>query len=263
MTTMRGTSQLASTLVGAAAVLWQTRSGGSIRTIITGRSFHPTGRRASYKNGRAYPWESPYEELLLRCCEAHPDVSGHVAQPHMLEVFRMEGESDQYYPDLRVDFADGSVAIVEVSSAADRRKAEPEYVAKLVRCRQVYEDLLAWRFEEISGEAINRDPAFRNLIRIERDKRTATCVADELRIFDLATTRDPFTYAEACEALGGFPKGSKVVHALMVRGLVEIEVFEGTINVDTPVTFFGARRRLGARSRGSPRRLPGMLVSSQ
>jgi len=247
--------RLKSTPVGAAAILRQTCSEGPVRTVATGRSFRPdtaAGGYAGCRNGRPFPRESRYGERPLECRGVYPGVSGRVAQPPMTEDFRVEDGGGTRCPGPRVDFVDGSATAVEASPAGGVRGREPGCCAEPARRRYVYERLPGWLFEEMHGDAVRRAPASPNLPLAGRDTRAAACTGDELRTFDVATARDPFTCGEDGRALGGFPKGPKSRRAL--TGLAEIEAFRGTVDVRAPATWLGARRRTGTRPRGSPPR---------
>lgn len=236
------------------ARIFVAEDGGPIRTLITGREHHATGRFVSVKAGhRALPWESLRGELpALELMEAAPPVHRMMAQPHRLEMI-IEGVPAPlvFFPDLRLTvdarFAsalaggvpfllacaewrpDASTAgdtrelIVEVKTANDPRNADPVYQSKLALAEEVY-GRIGWQFFQFV------DPTGLGYSRIAHAVREIVLDHDvivsphEVHLAQKALSDGPVTLDAVLDALGGNVAAIQKACALHVRRLLCIDI---------------------------------------
>lgn len=129
--------------LSATATMVLSKSGGSIRTIVTGRRIITTGVYASRKTGCGHPYESMLEKAFFMLCEVDTDVVDYRAQPFRFE-FVVDGIKRAYLPDAVTLRADGTVEVIEIKrDPGDLR--DPEYRLKLQAVREIC-DRIGWRF---------------------------------------------------------------------------------------------------------------------
>lgn len=237
------------------ARIFVAEDGGPIRTLITGREPHATGRFVAVKAGhRAQPWESFWGELpMLQLCEVAAPVISLLAQPHRLEMI-VEGRPDPMvvFPDLglKVDrrlardvvggtpFAtacanwlpnlqagdDPVDLILEIKTKRDRRLHDPLYQAKLALAEEVY-SRLGWYFAQVVHDPDERDygriaPAVRE-IALDHDvlvtPHEVQLAADHFR-------GAPSRLRDLTAVLGDGPVAVKKASALHVRRLLAIDL---------------------------------------
>lgn len=228
--------------------------GGPIRTIITGREHHATGRFVTVKAGhRALPWESRFGELpMLKIVEVASAVQTVMAQPHRLEMI-LEGVDEPlvYFPDLHlhvdarfaaalrrgVPFAKACAEwrpdaaseaetrelIVEIKTATDRRNDDPVYQSKLSLAAEVY-DRIGWQFVQVidpTGEGYPRIAHAVHEIALDHD--VVVEPYEVQRVLDLLSD-GPQMLAAVTEVLGGTVAAVQKASALHVRRLLCIDL---------------------------------------
>jgi hypothetical protein len=161
--------QRAEILAPAKAVIVEAPGWRPVRTFVEAAHSKPTGRWTSRKARRAFPWESYAERHLFRCCEIDPKVVRFLAQPHRLEMLVGRPRPLIYFPDVRVEYADGTTEIVEVKRSNDELE-DPDYAEKLAGAAAVYQ-ALGWPFcVAIAEEEIEVDPLYSNAKMVCADR---------------------------------------------------------------------------------------------
>jgi hypothetical protein len=229
--------------------------GGPIRTIITARKHHATGRVVSLKAGsRAMPWESLKSELpTIILAEAASPVHTLLVQPHRLEM-RVEGASHPliYFPDLAVvidrraveglgqlPFAlalaswkpapgkrgETFILIIEVKDDEDPRKDDKDYRNKLRLAAKAYRQI-GWHFVEIvRTRDIEADHVLVASREIVADAYTRVDSIDVARVADRIEAAGGLdAHAALAEVLGGPRLGRAKLAALHVRRIVSIDL---------------------------------------
>lgn len=212
--------------------------GGPVRTIINGRHIKPTGRFASSKNGRSFPWEAEAERDLCVRCEADPDVATFLTQPHRLTMPIVGGRPLVYFPDMRVDYVDGTVEIIEVKRRADR--PDPAYAQKIKLASRVYAGV-GYEYRVVLDVDIEREPHFGNARAICADRFVAVSLC---RVEAAATVirRDAgrSTRGEVTAALGGGPQGTARLNALIVQRFLWVDL--GRVQDDEAAVWLASAR---------------------
>lgn len=166
---MSDISLRAEILAPAKAVIVQAEGFRPIRTFVEAAHSKPVGRWTSRKSRRALPWESYAERHLFRCCEVDPKVQRFLAQPHRLEMMAGGPRPLVYFPDVRVDYADGTTEIVEVKKIEEELE-DPDHLEKLAGAAAVYK-AIGWRFRvAIAEEEIEVDPVYSNAKMVCSDR---------------------------------------------------------------------------------------------
>lgn len=143
--------------LSATATLVLSSSGGSIRTIVTGRRVITTGVYASRKAGRAQPYESMNERAFFMHCEVDTNIVDYRAQPFGFE-FIIDGVKRAYLADAATLSADGTIDVIEVKN--DRRALrDPHHSLKLAAVREIC-DRLGWRFRIVFGDELTRPASY-------------------------------------------------------------------------------------------------------
>lgn len=256
-------AELYTQIANTVATITYADDGGPLRTIISGRRRHPTGRMLSIKAGhRSMPWESFRAELpLLKLCEACGAVHALMVQPHRLEM-SVTGEVRKwvYFPDMvvRVDrsFADAVCAgtpfihavaswrptapgalrhaetvefVIEAKDDDDPRMHDGLYREKLELARQAYA-MRGWRFAQVvrSVDLESRIPIMKAIHDIVLDRLTSVGAGDVAVASDLIARQGGIaSYGDLIAALGPAPVGRAKAHALHVRRVVAIELSKG------------------------------------
>jgi hypothetical protein len=232
------------------------KTGGPIRTIITGRKHHATGRIVCLKAGsRAMPWESMRGELpAIILAEVASPVHALMVQPHRLEM-RVEGSNHPlvYFPDLAlaVDHraidelaghqpftrglaawkptpgkrAEISTLIIEIKDDRDPRADDEQYRNKLAIAAKVYNQL-GWHFVELVRTrdieadhvlAASRDIVANAYTRV--DSVDVACVAEQIE-----ASGGIGSHSALAELLGGPRLGRAKLAALHVRRVISIDL---------------------------------------
>lgn len=140
-----------------------------IRTFVEIAQSRPVGRWTSRKSRRGLPWESYAERAFFRCCEVDSRVVRYLAQPHRLEILVGRPRPLIYFPDVRVEYADGATEIVEIKRTEEELQ-DPDYVEKLDGAEAVYK-ALGWNFRVvIAEEEIDVDPVYSNAKAVCADR---------------------------------------------------------------------------------------------
>jgi hypothetical protein len=104
-------------------------------------------------------------------------------------------------------------------------------------------DALGWGFCVRARAEIERGRALINARIIEFDRFCVMTSIDVSRAYDAIDRRGgEAKYGQIIEALGGMPRGQAVLHALIVRGEMAIDL-NAILDADTPVWRRGAYPR--------------------
>lgn len=226
-------------LAPARAVIVEAPNGAPIRTFVEFAHSKPTGRWTSRKCRRAFPWESYAERHHFRCCEVDAKITRYLAQPHRLEILNGRSRPLLYFPDLRLEYADGTTEIVEIKRV-EEELADPEYGEKLAGAASVYQ-ALSWSFRVvIAEEEIEIDPAYSNAKAICVDRfslipRPAMLAIEEA--FHVESAVALGKTEEIVAKAAGIPLDHAVaiVRAMVCTRRVAID-FTKRIRRDSPVT---------------------------
>lgn len=206
--------------------------GGPLRTIITGGKRNPTGRFTSVKTLREHPWKNEAERSRMIVCEVDPDVSSFLAQPHRID-FEIGKKTVRFFPDLRIDRRDGTVAIEKIRSKTDQRRGR-DFKPAIDWARDVY-DALGWDLCVLDRSEIEAGRTFRNAVTIYLDKNCKTTPGDVVRAHDeIARRGGEAPYAALADAIGPPPRGQAVLHALIVGGALALDL-DAILDADTPI----------------------------
>lgn len=229
----------------ASARIVLAKNGGAIRTIVGHGSIRAVSVYPSVKAGYAMPTEAPHERMLVRICEADPQVVDYQTQPHRLEIpLNDRAKPVIYFPDCIRQMADGAIEVIETKKTASEFTRSSSYAWKLDLAEQVYADL-GWRFRRLSQQDdIDVKPLWPNARMISvRNKRRVTS-ADQLRFQEAVLKRNgTVAFAEAVEvmtdsATSPLPVATTLVHALVCRRIAWIDI-AARIDRDTPVRLVG------------------------
>jgi hypothetical protein len=206
------------------------REGGPIRTIINGGSRHAMGRYASAKSGRGQPWKTTVERSRYMVCEIDPDIKDYLAFPHRLE-FLVGRRKVTFWPSLRVEYRSGKIGIERLPNRRKNPKEDSEAVgyAKDVYAR------LGWSYVSLGVVDIEGGQDFANARNIELDKDVLISGLHISRAAEaIAAGGGTSTYAAVRGALGGGRVGQSILHGLIVRGHVALDI-DKRIKATTPV----------------------------
>lgn len=247
---MSDISLRAEILAPAKAVIVQAEGFRPIRTFVEAAHSKAVGRWTSRKSRRALPWESYAERHLFRCCEVDPKVQRFLAQPHRLEMMAGGPRPLVYFPDVRIDYADGTTEIVEVKNT-EQELSDPDYAEKLAGAGAVYK-ALGWGFRvAVAEEEIEIDPIYSNAKAVCADRfalivRPAVLAIEERFHIDneVALGKAEEIVAEAARI--PLERATAILRAMMCTRRVAVDP-RRRIHRDSPVTkpeeAVGSRRR--------------------
>jgi hypothetical protein len=225
------------------ATISEDPAGGPVRTIITGRQHRPTGFYCSAKVGRPLPWEDRRERMAFWICEADAEVVTYLAQPHRLEI--PAGRKPLvYFPDVRLDYADGRVEILEIKKFY---RPKPDYAQKLALASEIYEGI-GWTYRMLTEGDLRAGYRLGNAKRIQADRHTRVTVQQAFCAVDAVEAGGGcVAYGRVREALGGGPAGAAYLHRLIVQRVLRVNL-DAKLDVDAPVYLVD----LSARSKTPP-----------
>lgn len=206
---------------------------GSLRTIITGTKCKPTGVYNSVKTGLVQPYESQYELLFMKICEADWHVSEWTAQPCRFEIVDEEFRLD-YFPDFQVVRSNAQIEYVEIKrSETDEVLGD---VARKLDLMKGFCESIGSQFRIVDLTDLSVEPRLSNAEAIQRDAHTKITVDDTFKLTqafrDYAGNAVP--YGKAVDLLGGGIIGRKKLHSMIVRRGAAIDISQ-SITANTPV----------------------------
>ncbi|MET4291909.1 hypothetical protein ACVW1A_008246 [Bradyrhizobium sp. LB1.3] len=244
-------SSRAEILAPAKAMIVEAPGWRPIRTFVEFAHSKAVGRWTSRKSRRALPWESYAERHFFRCCEVDPNVTRFLAQPHRMEI--MNGRAPRpliYFPDVRVEYADGTTEIVEVKRSEEELQ-DADYAEKLAGAEAVYA-ALGWRFRlVIAEEEIEVDPIYSNAKSICADRfslilRPAVLAIEEIFHVETAIALGKAEEIVAKAADVPFDRATAILRAMMCTRRVAVDVSRRVCrdsSVTRPEQATGSRKR--------------------
>ncbi|UGY04318.1 TnsA endonuclease N-terminal domain-containing protein [Bradyrhizobium quebecense] len=179
-----------------------------------------------------------------------PKVQRFLAQPHRLEMMAGGPRPLVYFPDVRIDYADGTTEIVEVKNT-EQELSDPDYAEKLAGAGAVYK-ALGWGFRvAVAEEEIEIDPIYSNAKAVCADRfalivRPAVLAIEERFHIDneVALGKAEEIVAEAARI--PLERATAILRAMMCTRRVAVDP-RRRIHRDSPVTkpeeAVGSRRR--------------------
>lgn len=232
-------SSRAEFLAPAKALIVEAPGFRPIRTFVEIAQSRPVGRWTSRKVRRALPWESYAERHHFRCCEIDPAVTRYLAQPHRLEIMAGRARPLVYFPDVRVEYADGSTEIVEIKRSEEELK-DPDYAEKIACAASVY-TAIGWKFRVVIAEdEIDVDPVYSNAKAICVDRfalimRPAVLAIEEAFHVDSAVALGKAEELVAKAARIPLDHAVAIVRAMMCTRRVAVDPTR-RIRRDSPIT---------------------------
>jgi len=185
------------------------------RKVVTRRSRHVRGLMPSLKNACSIPWESQNELHYYRLLELSSGVRRYRVQPSV-EVIRVHGADHFYFPDVEVEFVDGSVAIVEVKP--ELRLATAEVAARMAAAREAIV-LSGRRFHIVTDSRLRVSPRLQNVEELMSHRRQLLLRGEELQELTRELRRAP-------------PSSVRELHALCGERLANLALGLGIVGVD-------------------------------
>jgi hypothetical protein len=213
----------AGSIESASAVLVVTPDGASLRNILTGRRFTPSGFYESQKAGRAMPFESMNEAALLKYCEVDTRVVDYLSQPFRFE-FVMCGKKRIYLADCARLLDDGTVEVVEAKG--DRSSiGDLDYVQKLDCVRDLCLEL-GWRFKVITRKRLLEPaPVHANVEFIQSRRHVPVETLRGHRAIERILHDDGrSTLGRLAEIWTSWQSGLAAIQSMMVRRRLAIDV---------------------------------------
>ena len=170
----------------------------------------------------------------------NPNVTRYLAQPHRLEIMTERPRPLIYFPDVRIEYADGSVEIVEIKRTEEELQDDPDYAEKLAGAASVYA-ALGWTFRVvIAEEEIDVDPLYSNAKRICADRHSLILRPAALAIEEVFHVETEIALGKAEEIVArsaGIPldQAVAIVRAMVCTRRVAVNAAR-RIHRDSPVT---------------------------
>ena len=196
--------------------------GGPIRDLCAVPSHKAMGHYPSAKAGRSLSWNEFVQRSRYWQCEADPDVATYMAQPYRVDIMLSDRrEAEPFFPDLRVEYRSGRTEI--------ERLIPPRGVSiREQRNIELARDICLGRgfgFRVLYASEVLDTVAEKNAILIAVDRYTIVRANDLFRAIEaFESLGGEAPYARAIEALGGPGEGRAVLHALIMRGYVGIDL---------------------------------------
>lgn len=208
--------------LSATATMVLSKSGGSIRTIVTGRRIITTGVYASRKTGCGHPYESMLEKAFFMLCEVDTDVVDYRAQPFRFE-FVVDGVKRAYLPDAVTLRADGMVEVIEIKRDPGDL-GDPEYRLKLQAVREIC-DRLGWRFRILFRNDLTEPSRFYRAIEdVQSWAFTAFSDAEVFKVVRQLRQHGELTVGQLVDSFDEPLRGLAKLKAMMVGRIVRLDL---------------------------------------
>jgi len=183
------------------------------RTVVSRSRARGTGKYPSWKMGRMIQWESPNELNALRLLDADPAVRAFHEQPLAIR-FALDDAIHLHYPDLLVEWSDGSRELWEVKPVREARRPE-----NLARTRFLESALphVGFNYRMVVAEDLKREPRLSNALTLLKYGRGPIADADRERIRQLFVASPIVRWAAATNGEFG-PRGCAVLCRLALEG---------------------------------------------
>jgi hypothetical protein len=133
----------------ARAIVWSDFSGRSKKTR---KPKFKQGKYESTKTGKVLGYRSGLEEKLYKILDQHDEVSSFYSEPFHIDYVH-KGQAHKYFPDLIVNFMDGTRQVWEVkpSNQTDLEMNKNKWRAAEDACK-----VRGWKFEVYTEQRINK-----------------------------------------------------------------------------------------------------------
>ena len=133
----------------ARAIVWSDFSGRSKKTR---KPKFKQGKYESTKTGKVLGYRSGLEEKLYKILDQHDGVSSFYSEPFHIDYVH-KGQAHKYFPDLIVNFMDGTRQVWEVkpSNQTDLEMNKNKWKAAEDACK-----VRGWKFEVYTEQRINK-----------------------------------------------------------------------------------------------------------
>lgn len=211
--------------------------GGPVHDVAAVPGKKLMGYVQSAKTGRMQPWSRPVQRSRYWQCEADPAVATYLAQPLKL-VMRVGGVEYEFHPDLLIYYRDGRIECEALIPSRGVSQGERSLIP-FARDALAAE---AMALKEVAERDVVGTARERNSVEIYADRWTEMTAGDHTAAAAaFGRMGDAATYGAAIKALGDSGLGRARLHALILRGLVDIDLDRPT-QPTTPVRWVeGAR----------------------
>lgn len=204
----------------------------SVRQAITRRSNHFRTYIPSLKNGRPTPCESMLEGLFIRLCELSPQVKTYVVQPSR-ETLLVDDHFEQYIPDVRVFFENGTEGWFEIKPEA---RLLVSRVATRMAAAKAHFSSSGRSFQVITDTWLKSEPRAKNVEKLLYHRRAILAPTEFERCQRELTNMRPAVLSELFSIFG-----ADTAWRLLGVGMVGINL-EETITSTSPIYLTGGHR---------------------
>ncbi|WP_341914038.1 TnsA endonuclease N-terminal domain-containing protein [Ferrovibrio terrae] len=185
------------------------------RKVVTYRTKRVVGYFQSGKMQCALPWESQIERDYFYCLEFDPYVATFIAQPTCFNLL-VDGQPRKHFPDLLVQYVDGSRAFHEVKPDRDAlaQEKQPLYEAARRHCA-----IIETSYHVIAESHIRQQPRLRNCQTLLHYRRRLVSLDDELAIVS-ALFAGPVAFETLRHVLDEKPDVDAVILCLAATGKI-------------------------------------------
>lgn len=169
-----------------------------IRKVVTRRSRHVRVVMPSIKNNCRIECESQVEQGYFRLLELAGTVRRYRVQPMVARIL-VEDREVFYFPDVEIDFVDGTRAIVEVKPEAELKKHK---VAAKMAAAKAHFDRLDIPFHVVTDTWVRRNPRFDNVDLLMYHRRRLISPQEQEAFMTLLKDRRPETVGDLIDLVG-------------------------------------------------------------
>jgi hypothetical protein len=210
------------------------------RKVVSRSRARATGKYPSWKMGRMIQWESIHERNVFYRLDSESRVRGFQEQPLKLK-YEVDGETRTHYPDIRVEWWDGSKELWEVKSRKDSVREE------FINRTSLLETALpnyGYRYRMVIGEDFAREPYLSNAIMLLKYGRQPISDLAREQVRQILSVAPCITWESAVNGTLG-DDGRTVVCRLVLEGVL---TFDNNQPFSAATRFQWARPNGGARS---------------
>lgn len=195
------------------------------RRVVTRSGKHFRGKFPSRKLGGYVPWESIYEAEVIRLFEFNVQVVNYQAQPSKEHYTDEQGFVRDFYPDFRVQWADGRLMFVEIKSDADANYPPTKRVLGL-KAMAMQAQGMTYRI--LTPKVIRTQPRFGNLKLLEAHMHLELPgqLQGHLDHFDV---HNKYQIRDVAHYFGSVPKVFSALAAGVLRADLELPLDENSL----------------------------------
>lgn len=169
-----------------------------VRKVVTRRSNHFRAYIPSLKNGHPTQCESMLEGKFIRLCELSPLVRSYEVQPSF-ESISVGDRSEQYVPDVRVYFVDGTQGWFEVKPEVRLKSAR---VACRMAAAEAHFAQSGRRFRVVTDKQLEMEPRASNVLEVMYHRRTPLTSAELEQFRHKLESKSPRTLSDFTSVVG-------------------------------------------------------------